>query len=962
MLISVSGNEVIYCGLCIHIGLGKYVFANVKDNSTMQLLLNFLSLAIFAISSLSSAADPSITGRNVRVTWSETEDGWLAQLQIKDTDGKWTSASEPQGQYGLLANYSTAAQDSSRVKKGQAGEYTEFLPANVTLSDETSGVVTTTNTVENGTFTARWWIATSRSWDAVAVNITWKPAVSGWYSIPSPRLAAVPHDQLGWGIVPGYWSSSELNSDEETLYKLVQGVPDYPYVSVEGSTTSLVAILSNNETKYNFAVVPYPSLARDPNPSTDTSAQAQWNVGLGLRSHSGTLSPTAYYPILGQAHSKMAGGDSVFATFLYLVSGEPNVTWYDLNKLVHNEIYPISEYTKRAKNLVSLRERLNKMHDFLVTSASKWHLWSYQKLTLGAESGKLSDVGAMWSMQRLTGDPFLADQRLTYARNFKLAQQDTTGGVFNGAALGEYFKNGGFVSELIWLGNNNEDYVSPIFTTFYTLSDVGNILLFNPDDDLLLSRFKLAAEKLLSWQKSGGDFDIGYLKSDTSKKKYPHLTDNRATWYGLLVAYRILGDKKYLDGAEAGALWFIENVLETGRWLGVCDDSYLYPDFATVFAAQALLDLYKETEDEVYRDAAITAAKFYTLHVFNHPVVDDSTHTSSGITYQDWQLSQTGLTYEHAGYTGTANVRGPIYLSSHTGAFVRFYELTGDRFFLDLARTAARGRDAFVDPTSSIPSYYWYQGNTGGSAYPWHGWWHIGWVTDYLLASAHMLSDGEINFPYGFITAKVGSHVPYGFESGTVYGEDADLWQPRHLLNVSDPEVDYITARSTDGSNLFIILINEASSEKKVAVSLNPRGLIPFKVATWGDTSTRAGSVSKTGDNSLSAIIASNGLTVAVIETSVKDDPRGPEFRSFNVTGSPTAPVVSWSFWATVESRVQWAIPGSGVWTSLSSSTNYTFSQTIDLADIDNTTEVKIRIASKKDGFSGISDAVLWKV
>ncbi|CEL11110.1 hypothetical protein ASPCAL14216 [Aspergillus calidoustus] len=928
----------------------------------MILSLNFL-LCILALFGLSFADNPSITGRNVRVTWSETADGWLAQLQTKDDDKTWKSASAPQGQYGLLANYSTAPQDSSRVKKGQAGDYTEFLPANVTQPDETSGIVTTTNTVENGTFTARWWIDTSRSWDLVAVNVTWKPAVSGWYSIPSPRLAAVPDDQLGWGIVPGYWSSSELNSDEETLYKLVQGVPDYPYVSMEASTTSLVAILSNNGTNYNFAVVPDPSLARDPNPSTDTSAQAQWNVGLGLRSRNGTLSPTAYYPVLGQAQSKMTGGESsVSATFLYFVSGDPDVTWYEVNKLVHSEIYPISEYDKRAKNIVSLRERLNRIHDFIVTPASKWHLWSYQNLTLGAESGKLSDVGAMWSMQRLTGDPFLAEQRLPYARNFKLAQQDTSGGVFNGAALGEYFKNGGFVSELIWLGNSNEDYVSPIFTTFYTLSDMGNILLFNPDDELLLSRFKLAAEKLLSWQKPEGEFDIGYLKSNTSKNKYPHLTDNRATWYGLLAAHRVLDGTKYLDGAEAGARWFIENVLETGRWLGVCDDSYLYPDFATVFAAQALLDLYKETDDELYRDAAITAAKFYTLHVFNHPVVDDNTHTRSGVTYHDWQLSQTGLTYEHAGYTGTANVRGPIYLSSHAGAFIRFYELTGDGFFLDLARTAARGRDAFVDPTSSIPSYYWYQGNTGGSAYPWHGWWHIGWVMDYLLASAHMLSDGEIDFPYGFITAKVGSHVPYGFASGTVFGEDAELWQPRHLLNVSDPEIDYITARSTDGSKLFILLINEASSKKKVTLSLNPRTLVPGKVATWGDTSTKAGSVSKTGDNAWSATVAGNGLTVAVIETSLKNDPRGPEFRSFNITGTPTAPVVSWSFWTIVESRVQWAIPRSGVWTSLPSSTNYTFSQTINLANVDNTTEVKIRIASTKDSYSGISDAVLWEV
>ncbi|KAL2807709.1 hypothetical protein BJX63DRAFT_436811 [Aspergillus granulosus] len=600
------------------------------------------------------------------------------------------------------------------------------------------------------------------------------------------------------------------------------------------------------------------------------------------------------YPILGQARSQMIGGDSSMSTtFLYLVSGEPNITWYDVNKL------------RKAQQDSRL----------LVTSASKWNLWSFQNLALGAESGKLLDVGTMWATQRLTGDPFLQEQRLPYAYNFKMALQDTSGGVFHGATLGDYFKNGGFVSKLIWLGNNNEDYVSPIFTTFYALLDVGNILLFDPSDELLLSRFTLAAEKLPSWQKASGEFDIGYLKANTSKNKYPHLTDNCATWYGLAAVYRILGDKKYLDGAEAGAKWFIEKVLETGRWLGVCDDTYLYPDFATVFAAQALLTSTRRLK----MNRAHPHAKW------NH--------------IQRLATQPNGPEFEHAGYTSTANARGPIYLSSHTGAFIRFYGITGDQVFLDLARYAAKCRDAFVDPTSSVPSYYWYQKNIGGSTDPWHGWWHIGWVTDYLLASAHMLSDGAIYFPYGFITAKVGSHAPYGFASATVLGEDAELWQPRHLLNVSDPEVDYITARRE---------------------AMNPRGLVPFKVATSGDISALAGSISKISNNNLRVTVAGYGLAVVAIETTLQTDSRGPEFRSFNITGSRVSHVVSWSFWTTAESRVQWAIPGSGVWTSLPSTKNYTFSQSVDLADVENAMDVKIRIASTKEGLSCILDAVFW--
>jgi hypothetical protein len=574
--------------------------------------------------------------------------------------------------------------------------------------------VTTKSTVDQGTLTANWWIDSTRSRELIAVDVTWTPSKAGWHSISSPRIAVIPDNELGWGVVPGYWSSNQLESNTDLEYTWVQGVPKDPFVTFEASTTSLVAILSSNKTGTNIAAIAHPSLARDPYPSSSISGQTQWNVGMSLRSRNGSLTPGVHYPILGQAHSQMAAGSSVSATFLYAIASAPE-TWYDVHKFVHEEVYSIYEYGKRAKNFLSLSDRISKVHDFLVTSASKWHTWDYLNLTMGAESGKLSDVGGMWMMQRLTSDPSMLVERLPYARNFKLGQQDTSGGVFNGAALGEYFKNGQFVSELVWVGSSSPDYVSPMFTTFYTLSDMGNILLFNTTDKLLLDRLELAAEKLLSWQKSDGSFDVGYIRSSPSTLKFPNLTDNRATWYGFIPAYRILKDTKYLDAAEAGARWFIDHVIATGRWIGVCDDSLLYPDFATAHAAQALLDLYELTSKGEYLEASVAAAKFYTLHIFNHPIASDAVKTRGIETLQDWQLSQVAMNYEHAGFTGSVNSNGPITLASHAGFFLRMYEATNDTLFRDLARFGARGRDAFVDPRSSISSYYWMSGNTGGS-------------------------------------------------------------------------------------------------------------------------------------------------------------------------------------------------------------------------------------------------------
>ncbi|CAK7240552.1 MAG: hypothetical protein STHCBS139747_001995 [Sporothrix thermara] len=928
----------------------------------------------------------TITGRQLRLTWSNdtTSDGsWAASVAALDS-GVWTTQSSDLGQYSVLTNFTTAAQSSTLVEAGALGTLQQFGADTVVPSGSGSGgdatlLTTTTTNVggdagsTGGVYTAVWAIDQSRSWDLLAVNVTWTQPRTGWVSLASPRLVDLEDSDLDWGVVPGYWSANSIETSKELFYGYVQGVPSSNWVTLESSTTSLVAIVGSRSSGTTFATVAHPSLARDPYANNfDVSYQEAWNVGMSLRGPTGTLSPTAYYPVLGKAHSQVAAGANVTARFYFsVVPGNTTTQWYEVSRFVSQEVYPLDAYDSRAVNTDALSDRIHRIHDFVTSAASLWHRWTYENLTLGAESGKLSDVASMWMVQRLTGDPLILNERLPYARNFKLAQQDTSGSVFDGAALGEYYLNGAFVSELVWSGLSTADYVSPIFTTFYLLSDVGNILLFNETDTLLRERFTLAAEKLLSWQKPAGNFDVGYLKSSPAALKYPELLDLRATWYGLLAAYRVLNDTAYLEAAERGAQWFITNAVATGRWLGVCDDTALYPDFQTAHAAGALLQLYDATGNTTYLDAAVQTARFYTLHIFNHPAVgnDDgaATKTYAGAALADWQLSQVGLNYEHAGYGGSVNYHGPITLSSHAGLFVRIYEATGDAHFLQLARLAARGRDAFVTPASGIPSYYWIQGNTGGSSYPWHGWWHIGWLTDYLVASAHMLSGGEITFAQGLMTSKVGSHVPYGFASGTIYGTAAELWQPRNLVNVSGTDssanVDWLTARSTDGTKLFVMLLNEVATPLTATLTLDPRQLVAFDVATWGTLNVLAGtaSVDSSKTNTWSVSIVGNGLTVLEIPTTFGTDPLGPVFRSYSVTGPATAPTVAWSYWIAVESWAEWAVPGSGVWTSLAASTNYTFAATLDLSSV-TVDQIKIRIGTRSSTKTGISDATYWTV
>jgi hypothetical protein len=48
---------------------------------------------------------------------------------------------------------------------------------------------------------------------------------------------------------------------------------------------------------------------------------------------------------------------------------------------------------------------------------------------------KNSDYGAMWMLASTTQDPLLTQQRVPYALNFKLAQQQTEDGFFKGLQL-----------------------------------------------------------------------------------------------------------------------------------------------------------------------------------------------------------------------------------------------------------------------------------------------------------------------------------------------------------------------------------------------------------------------------------------------------------------------------------------------------------------------------------------------
>ncbi|HEY0946870.1 MAG TPA: glycerophosphoryl diester phosphodiesterase [Opitutaceae bacterium] len=828
-----------------------------------------LALAWLCVSHAPLGAGPSeVTLRDsaTRLEWTRQADGWrLASVVVRTPEGEFP-AGAPVGSYTLL--YSREKPDATPVpfhlpghqepfpepayiyntKKwadatvpvalNQAGEAHTFFPKQ--LEQTEADTWTFREDTALASVSATWRLDRSTPGDVeVALTVTAKQ--EGYFSIATPTLARVAPAELKWAVVPGYFQGREINPNFVLSLVYGHGLPDRPVLARERGVSTLASILSH-QNGVTLAVAAEPGTAADPWPDKG-GARGTWKLGLSHMNRRGEFSPTLYHPVLGEEGSKLAAGDARTFRFRYVLR---RADWFAALRHVITDVYGLPEFLALKQPERSLSDRLQALHGYVTDDqTSLWRTEEFGGVTLGAQAYlggivgsdkdgmKNSDYGAMWMLAKLTGDPKLTRDRLPFARNFKLVQQGRDPGFLQGAALGQYYlsKSRRFTEE--W-----GEYVEPVALTYYVLLDLGNILLFTPGDQELRERLRLGADRLLSWQQEDGHWEVAY----DHKKHEPLFTetpDLRPTFYGLLVAYRILGDEKYLQAARRGADWLLQHAVDPGRFLGVCGDNRFAPDFATAQISQALLDLHDLTGHEPYREAAIATARFYVTSIFTHPLATAEKKSVKGKPRFDWEITQAGLGFEHGGSIGTAGGAGPILLATHAGLFIRMHALTGEPLFRDLARAAALARDAFVNPETSVASYYWNGMDRGAGPFPHHAWWQIGWITDYLISEAAMRSAGQVYFPAGFITPKVGPHRCYGFAPGRVLGTPADLAWGR--LTTSHPAIDTILARATEGRRLFAILLNDRAEPTTATVQADVSELSGGAAAHWTSATLHTG-------------------------------------------------------------------------------------------------------------------------
>jgi len=788
-----------------------------------------------------------LANKQLRIVWSETKEGWKISGLRFFSNNQWQTVAHPSGEYTLLYSQDKPSDSASVVFKtitgkawpdssykyqiniwkqatspaalNTAGEAYHFYPAS---AKETSGSIVFTYESPLATITTEWKLDDKYNGD-VLVTQTMKCKKNGYYSLASPSVVTVDEKDMAWATMPGYFQGKEIQKNMILSYAYGQGVPEFPVLYRERCASSFCPIITTKE-NISLATIPAPGLGRDPW-ANDKNTHQNWFLALSHKNRKSQLSPTVYCPVLGEPTSQLKEGDNISYSFRYsFMKGE----WNRLLTHAVNDVYGFKQALALRKNKQSLTDRIEKMHHYLLDrKTSLWNIEGYNGLTIGGQSYlggvvgsnrdaiKNSDYGAMWMLANTSNDAFLKDSVLPYALNFKLAQQQTDTGFFQGAAIGQYYlaKSKKFTEE--W-----GEFVEPVSLTYYIMLDIGNILLFEPGNKALRERLALGASLLLKWQKPDGSWEVAYDRH-THQPIFTDIKDLRPTFYGLMVAYRILKDEKYLNAAKKGADWFITNAVNKGNFIGVCGDARYAPDFATAQSAQALLDLYDLIGDKKYQTAAVQTAKMYLTSIYTQPVPSTKIKTVNGIQREDWQISQAGLSFEHGGIIGSANGAGPIMLCSHAGMFVRMFQLTQDSLFIEMARAAAIGRDAFVDSSTSVASYYWNAMNKGAGPYPHHAWWQIGWITDYLISEAQLRSANKIIFPRGFVTPKVGPHESYGFAPGKVYGHEAKLISREGLIECDNPNIEYILAQGTDNKSLFVILLNDTGDALNGHIRLN---------------------------------------------------------------------------------------------------------------------------------------------
>ena len=543
----------------------------------MKRIIFLISAVVTTLATVAQEGPIRLENDQLKVVWMKGREGWkITSLQMM-VNKKWVALERPSGEYTLLYSESKPPTDADQIFKtitgvawpdpaytyqisvwkestspvslNTAGKAIHFFPSSAKSMGK--NVVEFTGETEFATVKSQWRIDENFPGD-IRVTQTMTCKKDGYYSLASPTLNVISEKEISWATVPGYFQGKEIHKNMILAYGYGQSIPSLPVVYRERCASSFCPIISTKN-NVSISVIPEPGTGRNPWTNNKNTHQ-DWYLGISHMNRKAQISPTMYYPVLGEPKSAIKSNNTISYQFRYSLT--PGA-WDVLFKHAVNDVYGFDKSLALRKNEQSLSNRVEEMRKYLSErQTSLWQIEEFKGIKIGAQSylggvvgsnkdaQKNSDYGAMWMLANISDDRYLKDSVLPYALNFKLAQQQTEDGFFKGAAMGQYFlaNTKRFTEE--W-----GEFVEPVSLTYYIMLDIGNILLFEPGNAELRERLASGAELLLKWQKADGSWEVAYDKA-THQPLFTDLQDLRPTFYGLIVAYRILKDEKYLTAAK----------------------------------------------------------------------------------------------------------------------------------------------------------------------------------------------------------------------------------------------------------------------------------------------------------------------------------------------------------------------------------------------------------------------------
>ena len=666
--------------------------------------------------------------------------------------------------------------------------------------------------------------------------------------------------------------------------------------------------------------------------SVDTS-KAQSNYGLSIRGKDGNVQPGAFAPVMGTYDSSFSANGTFKMTYRPMATvSEPKISsWYDNYERVISDYLKVTDY--RNNYYASMTDTIFNMTELAMDDF--YGGWSDEGKAHYNMEGRnvVSDADPLSYMQLylLTEDDNILNERTIPSMEFILSRSNATYNAY-GRADEEGNEHGyGSAQHIINALVANSDTLPIGYTAMgfpegkEGTSGIGNSSYFGA---YKMTMGMMPMYQYLAAVRLNGTYISKAIQSGVNNPS-EYLWQSRA----LALNKPDSDDEteaKQLSRAKTHAGWYVDRrvnleytdaQIAKGANNAPGDELFIFKDFTPNI--HVLLELYEETKEQKYLDAAQESARrliatLWSTYMpeknenyvidsaradyinrvlksnranemwwhgdtrFRLGEADDAWGSVSGgyipkwndtakeqevTTVPAWTVSRVGLGIEQTMTFGYYS--GNIIMSTWAADLMRIAHLTGDEMLETYARNAVVGRFANY-PSYYLTEYSTYQqqkdfpyiGPDTTQIYHHHIPVMISMLQDFLFSQAYSWSNKAVDFPS---VRSQGYHYysnrHYGFAPGKVYNEkNMWLWMKKGLVTVDNKQIDWFGARK-DGRAAFVF--TNASSEP-VTTTVNFGDEVAMGARVNSVIYTPSGNSTKIIENKTTTVTVPPKATVAI--------------------------------------------------------------------------------------------------